>query len=155
MWTGAISDQTRFLIGDAEEKLPAMLRRLADCTEEGLSREATLIELAKLDGLYCPALYETAIDERGDFEVVTGPKIEGIPGRPQRVILFGSHARGTAGEDSDVDLLVILPFEESPLRKSVDILNRLDVRFLDNRFGVDFTYYTTTTTTYYQYYFYY
>ena len=49
--------------------------------------------------------------------------------RPQRVILFGSHARGTAGEDSDVDLLVILPFEESPLRKSVDILNRLDVRF--------------------------
>jgi uncharacterized protein len=28
--------------------------------------------------------------------------------RPQRVILFGSHARGDAGPDSDIDLLVIL-----------------------------------------------
>ncbi len=28
---------------------------------------------------------------------------------PDRVILFGSHARGTAGSDSDVDLLVIMP----------------------------------------------
>ena len=27
--------------------------------------------------------------------------------RPERVILFGSHARGGAGPDSDVDLLVI------------------------------------------------
>ena len=28
--------------------------------------------------------------------------------RPQRVIVFGSAARGTAGPDSDIDLLVIL-----------------------------------------------
>ena len=28
---------------------------------------------------------------------------------PQRVILFGSHARGDATPDSDVDLLVIMP----------------------------------------------
>ena len=27
---------------------------------------------------------------------------------PERVILFGSHARGEAGADSDVDLLVVL-----------------------------------------------
>ena len=26
---------------------------------------------------------------------------------PERIVLFGSHARGTAGPDSDVDLLVI------------------------------------------------
>jgi predicted nucleotidyltransferase len=26
---------------------------------------------------------------------------------PERIILFGSHARGDAGEDSDLDLLVI------------------------------------------------
>jgi len=30
---------------------------------------------------------------------------------PERVVLFGSHARGTATKDLDVDLLVILPFE--------------------------------------------
>jgi uncharacterized protein len=31
--------------------------------------------------------------------------------KPDRIILFGSYARGTAGADSDVELLVILPFE--------------------------------------------
>ncbi len=45
---------------------------------------------------------------------------------PQRVILFGSHARGTAQEDSDVDLLVISPFEGTGFRQSLKILNRLD-----------------------------
>ncbi len=29
--------------------------------------------------------------------------------QPLRVILFGSHARGTARADSDVDLLVVMP----------------------------------------------
>ena len=33
--------------------------------------------------------------------------VEGF--RPERVVLFGSHSRGTATEWSDVDLLVILP----------------------------------------------
>ncbi|MBI4168347.1 MAG: nucleotidyltransferase domain-containing protein [Acidobacteria bacterium] len=28
--------------------------------------------------------------------------------QPDRIILFGSHARGSAGTDSDVDLLVIM-----------------------------------------------
>jgi predicted nucleotidyltransferase len=30
-------------------------------------------------------------------------------GRPSRIILFGSHARGDARPDSDLDLLVIVP----------------------------------------------
>jgi predicted nucleotidyltransferase len=28
---------------------------------------------------------------------------------PERIILFGSHARGTANPDSDIDLLVVMP----------------------------------------------
>jgi predicted nucleotidyltransferase len=32
---------------------------------------------------------------------------------PDRVILFGSHATGTATPDSDVDLLVVMPIEGS------------------------------------------
>lgn len=47
---------------------------------------------------------------------------------PQRIILFGSHARGTAGEHSDVDLLVIMRFEGTGFRQSLEILNRLDLR---------------------------
>lgn len=33
--------------------------------------------------------------------------------RPEKVILFGSHARGDAGPDSDVDLLVVMKSPES------------------------------------------
>lgn len=32
--------------------------------------------------------------------------------QPEQIILFGSHAWGTPGEDSDVDLLVIIPDSE-------------------------------------------
>ena len=47
---------------------------------------------------------------------------------PQRIILFGSHARDAAGADSDVDLLVIAPFDGSGFRYALKILNQLDVR---------------------------
>jgi len=40
---------------------------------------------------------------------------------PQRVVLFGSHAEGTATEDSDVDLLVVMPFEGRAVDKSVQV----------------------------------
>ncbi len=33
--------------------------------------------------------------------------------RPDKIILFGSHARGDAGTDSDVDLLVVMPVKGS------------------------------------------
>jgi predicted nucleotidyltransferase len=39
--------------------------------------------------------------------------------RPARIILFGSHARGDAGEDSDIDLLVIEPRVEDRAREMV------------------------------------
>jgi predicted nucleotidyltransferase len=41
--------------------------------------------------------------------------------RPERVILFGSHARGDAGPDSDVDLLVVMPVQGSRREKQIEI----------------------------------
>jgi predicted nucleotidyltransferase len=41
--------------------------------------------------------------------------------QPERVILFGSHARGEAGPDSDVDLLVVVPVEGLKHKKQVEI----------------------------------
>ena len=41
--------------------------------------------------------------------------------RPERVILFGSHARGEGGPDSDVDLLVVMPVDGSKREKAVEI----------------------------------
>jgi len=46
--------------------------------------------------------------------------------RPQRIILFGSYADGHATPDSDVDLLVVMPFKGSPIDQSVEI--RMQIR---------------------------
>lgn len=40
---------------------------------------------------------------------------------PERIILFGSHARGDAGPDSDVDLLVVIPVSGSKREKAIEI----------------------------------
>jgi uncharacterized protein len=49
--------------------------------------------------------------------------------RPRRVILFGSHARGTATSDSDVDLLVIMPFSGKGSAKSIEIRRKINPPF--------------------------
>jgi predicted nucleotidyltransferase len=41
--------------------------------------------------------------------------------RPERIILFGSHARGTAGPDSDADLLVVMRAAGSRRRTAAEI----------------------------------
>jgi len=45
---------------------------------------------------------------------------------PQKIILFGSHAYGKPNADSDVDLLVVMPFEGSDSQKAVEILLNLE-----------------------------
>lgn len=49
--------------------------------------------------------------------------------QPERIILFGSYAYGQPGPDSDVDLLVVLPFEGKGFRKSLEILDRISPDF--------------------------
>jgi uncharacterized protein len=48
---------------------------------------------------------------------------------PDRIILFGSYAYGTPTEDSDVDLLVVMPFEGHPFRKAAEILDEISPDF--------------------------
>lgn len=48
---------------------------------------------------------------------------------PQQVLLFGSYAHGTATEDSDVDLLVIMPFADKAVRKAVEIRLKINPSF--------------------------
>jgi len=48
---------------------------------------------------------------------------------PHKVILFGSYAHGQPTSDSDVDLLVIAPFEGSSVKKSVEIRLKLRPSF--------------------------
>ncbi|NJM61703.1 MAG: nucleotidyltransferase domain-containing protein [Oscillatoriales cyanobacterium RU_3_3] len=49
--------------------------------------------------------------------------------KPEKIILFGSYVYGEPQNDSDVDLLVILPYEGSSLRKIWEILNKVQPEF--------------------------
>ena len=48
---------------------------------------------------------------------------------PLKVILFGSYAYGSPNQDSDVDLLVIMPHRSGPIRQSVAIRQRCAAPF--------------------------
>ena len=48
---------------------------------------------------------------------------------PERIILFGSYARGNPSSISDVDMMVVLSFEGKSFWKSLEILNRIDPQF--------------------------
>jgi predicted nucleotidyltransferase len=49
---------------------------------------------------------------------------------PERIILFGSHARGAAGPESDVDLLVVMRVDGSRREKATEIDRALSDRVL-------------------------
>ena len=48
---------------------------------------------------------------------------------PQKVILFGSYAYGQVTEDSDVDLLVVMDTDESPLHAAAKIAAAIEHPF--------------------------
>src|SRR5205085_343309 len=45
--------------------------------------------------------------------------------KPEKIILFGSHAYGQPTLDSDVDLLVVMDFEGSPIQQTIKISREL------------------------------
>jgi predicted nucleotidyltransferase len=46
--------------------------------------------------------------------------------QPEKVILFGSYANGTPNSDSDVDVLVIMPFEGKAALMATEIMNMVN-----------------------------
>ncbi len=44
---------------------------------------------------------------------------------PEKIILFGSYARGDAGSDSDMDILVVMPVKGSKRRLQLQIRSAL------------------------------
>ena len=49
--------------------------------------------------------------------------------RPSRIVLFGSYARGEPRADSDVDLLVVMPFKGSGVSKAAEMIRKLRPSF--------------------------
>lgn len=61
--------------------------------------------------------------DNGPVQEAIHEMVRRIVGRfhPEKIILFGSHARGTAGADSDADLLIVMQISGSKRKKSVEI----------------------------------
>ncbi|HET7543569.1 MAG TPA: TIGR03960 family B12-binding radical SAM protein [Polyangiaceae bacterium] len=75
------------LIGDGEEATTEIALAWVDAKKRGLPRSERLIELSKIRGVYVPSLYEVAADPETSFEVVTGPKLSGVPFPVERRLL--------------------------------------------------------------------
>ena len=73
---------------------------------------------AQMKAVQCKTTADTA-----DLDEMVRRIAEGF--KLQRIILFGSHARGDATEDSDYDLLIIAPSSEPRWRRSVPIYEAL------------------------------
>ncbi|MBK8717966.1 MAG: TIGR03960 family B12-binding radical SAM protein [Deltaproteobacteria bacterium] len=61
-----------FLVGEAEEVLPSLLRTVGTMRRAGSPRAAVLAALARMPGVYVPSFYEVALDPRTGMEVVVG-----------------------------------------------------------------------------------
>lgn len=68
-----------FVIGDGEEKTPEVLLTWAALVKCGMPRRERLVELAKLGGIYVPALYETRRESATGLRVVVPSTVEGVP----------------------------------------------------------------------------
>jgi uncharacterized protein len=49
--------------------------------------------------------------------------------QPEKVVLFGSYAYGTPTEDSDIDLLVVMPYTGNELEQMVKVRRRLKSKY--------------------------
>ena len=56
-----------FVIGEGEETVNNLLDAVYEARDKGLSKEATLLELAQLSGIYVPRFYEPQYDADGMF----------------------------------------------------------------------------------------
>ncbi|HVH99440.1 MAG TPA: TIGR03960 family B12-binding radical SAM protein, partial [Enhygromyxa sp.] len=75
-----------FLVGEAEEILPELLRTIGRMRRAGEPRLAILAAVAKLPGIYVPRFYRVEVEPRTELEVVVGLSAEGeAAGAPARV----------------------------------------------------------------------
>ncbi|SFT87667.1 radical SAM family uncharacterized protein [Selenomonas sp. GACV-9] len=69
-----------FIIGEGEVILPALMDAWHEAQAQGMSREAMLLHIAKVPGVYVPSLYEHHYDAAGNLTA-----IEPLPGAPELV----------------------------------------------------------------------
>ena len=61
-----------FLVGEAEELLPELLRTIGRLRREGQSRAQVLAAMVRFPGVYVPSFYAVQVEERTGMQVVVG-----------------------------------------------------------------------------------
>jgi predicted nucleotidyltransferase len=98
--------------------------KLLDCSDGDRGVRPT----ASVDDL---VLFMTALARKSMAAATPPEQIDAMVRRiverfdPEKIILFGSYARGTAGRDSDVDLLVVMAFRGSKREQQIAIRRAL------------------------------
>jgi radical SAM family uncharacterized protein/radical SAM-linked protein len=72
-----------FLVGDGEEALLRFLDDERDARDRGLSRRERLVQLAQIEGVYVPSLYDVSYDADGRITAIT-PNDPRAPERAKR-----------------------------------------------------------------------
>lgn len=67
-----------FYIGEGEVVYDELFDLYKECRKKNLTRQETLIQMAKIPGIYVPSLYDVEYNEDGTMKSFT-PNIEGIP----------------------------------------------------------------------------
>jgi radical SAM family uncharacterized protein/radical SAM-linked protein len=91
-----------FVIGDAEELAGEVAHTWAAVRREGLSRQAGLLRLAQLQGVYVPSLYPVRRDPETGLEVVEPSVHAGAPALPIRRRLVADLSRFPFPSDGPV-----------------------------------------------------
>ena len=76
-----------FMIGDGEDVMTELNRVILERKEKGLSRDTCLKNLAKLEGVYVPSLYDVVYHEDGTVASVTPNCPEAPPTVRKRVVI--------------------------------------------------------------------
>ena len=76
-----------FMIGDGEDVMTELNRVILERKEKGLSRDTCLKNLAKLEGVYVPSLYDVVYHEDGTVASVTPNCPEALPTVRKRVVV--------------------------------------------------------------------
>ena len=70
-----------FSVGEGEEMTPEIIKLYETAVDGGWSKERFLLEVAKIDGVYVPSLYEHRYDAEGKLCTITP-----VSGAPERVV---------------------------------------------------------------------